>query len=191
MTAQTSFQICSTALVLVGANPISSFDDGTTEATVAGRVYEPTVRALLSLPRWTFAKKWKALEQKSGTPLARGEVHYHTPADMMELVAVLDNQDDPVDYTLAEQAIITRQAGDYTAEYLYRSPEALWSALFVKALTSELASLFALAIPRSQELSDGWSKKHQGIDLPRARRVNAQSQTTRRLPTGRFVRARG
>ena len=191
MTAQTSFQICSAALVLVGANPITSFDGSSTESTVAGQIYEPTVQALLSLPRWTFAKKWKTLEQKAGTPLARGEVQYHTPADMMTLVAVLDGQDNPVPFTLAEQAIIMRAAGVYLAEYLYRAPESVWPPLFAKAVTSELASLFALAIPRSQELSDGWQKRHSSIDLPRARNVDAQSQTSRRLPTGRFVNVRG
>ena len=39
-TADTPLDICSRALILIGADPISSFDDGTTEATVAVNMYE-------------------------------------------------------------------------------------------------------------------------------------------------------
>jgi hypothetical protein len=35
----TSLSICSDALIMLGARPISSFNDGTDEATVADRLY--------------------------------------------------------------------------------------------------------------------------------------------------------
>ena len=54
-TADTPLDICSRALILIGAEPISSFDDGTTEATVAVNMYEDVVQAALVNSRWRFA----------------------------------------------------------------------------------------------------------------------------------------
>ena len=51
----TKFDICSRALTMVGANTISSFDDGTTESDVADQLYEDTLRSLLTQTRWRFS----------------------------------------------------------------------------------------------------------------------------------------
>ncbi|MCM0018810.1 MAG: hypothetical protein NBV67_02350 [Tagaea sp.] len=192
MTGQTPFRICSQALIQIGANAIASFDDGTTESTVAGQVYEPTVAALLSLPRWTFAKRWKSpLERKPGTPAGRGSAQYHLPADMLAMGGLFDSARNPVDFTIGEGTIVTLSEGDWTAEYTYRAPESVWPPLFAQAVVSELAGIFALAVARNQSLGDAWTKRHLNVDLPRARTVDAQSQTTRRLRSGRLVWARG
>jgi hypothetical protein len=192
MTAETAYRICSQALIQIGADPIASFEDGTTPSTVAGQVYEPTVRALLSLPRWTFAKKWKSpLDRKPGAPAGRGSAQYHIPADMLTMGGVFDSARRPVDFTLAEGVIVTLAEGDWTAEYTYRAPESVWPPLFVNAVVSELAGRFALAVARNESLADSWTKRHLNVDLPRARSVDAQSQTSRRMRSGRFAWVRG
>ena len=45
--ATTKVDICARALVMIGASPISSFSDGSTEALVASNVYEDIVQSLL------------------------------------------------------------------------------------------------------------------------------------------------
>ena len=54
-TADSPVDICSRALILIGAEPITSFDDGSTEALVSVNMYEDFARAALVNTRWRFA----------------------------------------------------------------------------------------------------------------------------------------
>ncbi len=47
--------VCSRALILIGADPITSFDDNTNEALVASNMYEDIARASLVNSRWRFS----------------------------------------------------------------------------------------------------------------------------------------
>tara|TARA_R100000353_G_scaffold149288_1_gene107718 strand:+ start:54 stop:317 length:264 start_codon:yes stop_codon:yes gene_type:complete len=70
-TADTPLDICSRALILIGAEPISSFDDGTTEATVAVNMYEDVVQAALVNSRWRFATNQKIVNRLTDAPTGR------------------------------------------------------------------------------------------------------------------------
>ena len=59
--ATTKVDICARALVMIGASPISSFSDGSTEALVASNVYEDIVESSLTRHRWKFATNQKQL----------------------------------------------------------------------------------------------------------------------------------
>ncbi len=49
--SDSKFDICSKALVLVGANTITSFSESTTESKVANQLYESTLENLLTRTR--------------------------------------------------------------------------------------------------------------------------------------------
>ena len=59
--ATTKVDICARALIMVGASPISSFSDGSTEALVASNIYEDIVEASLCRTRWRFATTQKQI----------------------------------------------------------------------------------------------------------------------------------
>ena len=52
--ANSDIDIASRALILIGAEPITSFTDSSTEATVANAIYEDVVRTTLCSSRWRF-----------------------------------------------------------------------------------------------------------------------------------------
>ena len=66
--AITDIDICARALILIGASPITSFDDGTTEATVASNLYEDTVKDLLSRHRWRFSTGQVQMSRLTAVP---------------------------------------------------------------------------------------------------------------------------
>ena len=68
--ANSALDIASRALVLIGAEPITSFDSSSTEALVASNMYEDTVRASLSMARWRFATEQAELNQLTDVPLS-------------------------------------------------------------------------------------------------------------------------
>ena len=95
--AITDIDICARALVLIGASPITSFDEGTTESTVAANIYEDTVRDMLSRHRWRFASGQSQLSRLVDAPNARWDAAYQLPADLILLPGVKVT-DDPIAY---------------------------------------------------------------------------------------------
>ena len=53
------------ALILVGAEPITSFDDGNNEALIASNMYEDVARASLLNTRWRFSTNQAILNRLS------------------------------------------------------------------------------------------------------------------------------
>ena len=75
--------ICSDALILLGAKPISSFNDGTDESNTCDRLY-PNVRDMtLSMYSWSFAYKKQKLARLITTPTNEWEYEYQLPGDRL------------------------------------------------------------------------------------------------------------
>ena len=81
-------EICSTALVTIGASPISSFTDGSTEATACNTLYEPTVQNELASHPWRFASNEQTISRLSSTPIGKWSAAYQIPADLLSIRAV-------------------------------------------------------------------------------------------------------
>ena len=69
--ATTKVDICSTALIMIGANSITSFSDDSTEANVCNVVYEDIVKSALTRHRWRFATEQKQLSLLTASPTGR------------------------------------------------------------------------------------------------------------------------
>ena len=75
--------LCSRALIRLGAAPISSFLDGTTESEIAGALYAPVRDALLSAYGWSFATAQVDLIKLSQAPLADYQNAFQLPNDFL------------------------------------------------------------------------------------------------------------
>lgn len=79
----TAVSICSDALLLLGAKPISSFNDGTDEANTSDRLY-PDVRDMtLSMYPWSFAYKKQKLSRLLGAPVNEWRYQFQMPGDRL------------------------------------------------------------------------------------------------------------
>ena len=77
----TPVSICADALILLGASPISSFNDGTDEANSCDRLY-PDIRDMaLSMYPWSFAYKKVKLARLITTPVSEWAYEYQLPGD--------------------------------------------------------------------------------------------------------------
>jgi len=61
-------------LILIGAEPITSFDDGNNEALVSSSMYEDVAQSALVNTRWRFATDQLVLNRLSAAPTGRYEV---------------------------------------------------------------------------------------------------------------------
>ena len=69
--ATSPIDICTRSLVLIGAQPITSFSDGSNEALVAVNLYEDTIQASLVNTRWRFAVNQAIGNRLSDEPTGR------------------------------------------------------------------------------------------------------------------------
>ena len=185
--ANSSIDIASRALVLVGAEPITSFDSSSTEALVATNMYEDTVRATLTSARWRFATEQAELNQLSDAPTGRFDIAHQLPSNLLVLHGVTIN-DRLINYTVYGDKVFSDSTTSDTliADYTFRATEDSFPSYFSLALEYALASIFATSIAKDDGLMQVMEAKGQQL-MAKARNIDAQQQTTRRMATSRFI----
>jgi len=185
--ANSSIDIASRALELIGSEPITSFDTASTEALVASNMYEDTVRATLSSARWRFATEQAVLNQLTDVPTGRFDIAHQLPSDLLVLHGVTTN-DRLIEYTVYGDKVFSDSTTQDTliADYTFRALENTWPSYFSLAVEYALASIFATAIARDDGLMQVMEAKGREL-MAKARNLDSQQQTTRRLSTSRFI----
>ena len=185
--ANSAIDIASRALVLIGAEPITSFDSSSTEALVATNMYEDTVRAMLSTARWRFATEQAVLNQLSDVPTGRFDIAHQLPSNLLVLHGVTIN-DRLIEFTVYGDKVFSDSTSSDTlvADFTFRADEVDFPSYFSLALQYSLASIFATSIARDDRLMQLMETKANQL-MAKARNIDAQQQTTRKLVTSRFI----
>jgi hypothetical protein len=188
--ANTPIDVSSRALILIGAEPITSFEDGTSEALVAGNMYEDIARSALVNCRWRFATNQSVLNRLSNSPTGRYTAAYQIPSDSLMLHAVTVN-DFNIEYQTYGDKIFcdTSDTSEVVLDYTFRASEQDWPSYFVVAVQFELASVFASSLAQDASLAQLMGQQAQ-LTMMRARTLDSQQQTTRKLSTSRFIAER-
>ena len=188
--SDTAIDICNRGLIFIGAEPITSFDDGTTEARVAANIYEDVVQTSLTNARWRFATNQEALNRLTDAPTARFDLAYQQPNDTLIIHAITVN-DNPIEYQIYGDMIYadTTTTDTVIADYTFRQTEEFFPSYFVMAVAYSLAQIFATSIARDGSLTQTMATLADRAML-KARSVDSQQQTSRKLITGRFVQNR-
>ena len=184
--ANSAIDIAARALTLVGANPITSFDDVSTEALIANNMYEDMARAALVNTRWRFATNQAQLNLLSDVPAGRYDRAYQLPSDMLMLHALTVN-DNIIEYAIYGDKVFTDTSTSdvVIADYTFRADEIDWPSYFTLAVEYQLASVFASSIARDDGLTKLMDEKADFL-MAKARNLDSQQQTTARLVVNRF-----
>jgi hypothetical protein len=75
--------ICSDALLMLGANPISSFNEGTDAANISDRLYSDLRDQALLVYPWSFSFKKVKLARLVTTPTTEYRYEYQLPGDRL------------------------------------------------------------------------------------------------------------
>ena len=185
--ADSPVDIASRALILIGAEPITSFDDGSTEALVAVNMYEDICRSSLTNTRWRFATNQAVLNLLSDPPTGRYTKAYQLPSDLLMLHS-LTVRDNVIEYqTYGDKAFAdTSDSDEVIADYSFRATEENFPSYFTIALEYALASVFARSIARDSNLTQLMQNAANNA-MAKARSLDSQQQTTRKLITSRYI----
>lgn len=173
--------ILNKALTLVGAAPIVNIDDGSNNANILKRVYDISLRSVLSEGKWNFATKRALLTVSTDTLdwYDVGEtIIYVRPSDIIRI------------YGANSANAIYREEGDYIISdtaglglryvYFLEDPTK-YSALFIDAFIDKLSSDIAYMVVNSSTLGERFLTKYETISLPNAMAANAQTGVQQRL----------
>lgn len=178
--ALNSIQMASQALIKIGAAPISSFDDGSAESTVAATLYASTRDALLSAHPWNFATCQQQLARLEATPSADFAFAYQLPADFLRaLSAGSGDRGRGINYRIVEHRLHTN-ATAATLTYVFRPPENAFPPFFDEALIARLAAEYCLPITESTSRADALHRLAEER-FKTARLIDAQQDTPPRL----------
>ena len=147
----TALSICSDALILLGAAPISSFTEGSDAAQACDRLYPDLRDTILSNYLWSWSVKKEQLARLSTAPIDEWKYSYQMPGDMLSGVIALFQSSGvgqlPVRYgweVYGDQVFTNFEK--VFIDYQGTVDESKMPAYFVELLTYALASKLAFVI---------------------------------------------
>lgn len=187
--ASTDINICTRALVKIGAHPIASFNDETAQAEIAGLLYPGVRDALLSAYPWSFATAQITPAQLAVPPIADYPLAYAVPNDFLRVVSLSGGGAYRVEYKIQGQQIHTA-AEDVVLTYIYAPPEEDFPPYFNMALVARLAAEFCLPITENSARAEILARQADQ-EFARARQIDAQQDTPNAITQFSLIDARG
>jgi hypothetical protein len=180
-------EICNVALGLLGANAITSFDDGTLEAQSCSNFYEMAVQAVLEDHPWNFAEAVFELAADATAAHPSYAFSYAMPPDCIAARALLrtDGREARCVFKRLGNKICTDQDGGWLV-YTSRAPEQRFSPQFRMALAKHLAYLLAGPVTESESKVQAWYRVYQD-ELQRARNRDSITDYPETVDTSEFI----
>lgn len=172
MPTASAVSICSNALQRLGADPISSFEDGTKFAGLCGNVW-PTVRdELLGAHNWNCCIKRTQLAPLAQPPEFDYPYQFQLPGDWMKTLQV-GKRGHMMDYTMEGRRILAH-ASLLPLKYVWRNDvPASWDDAMVLAAELKMAAAIAYAVTKSTTLRDSYAGEAD-MALKRAKTKDGQ-----------------
>lgn len=189
--ALTMLQLCARALVKVGAAPIASLDDGSSEAEIAGLLYDTTRDALLSAHPWSFATAQQRLSRLATAPLADFDHAFALPADFLRVLSVGEagsGRGRGVAYRIQERRL-HGNAESITLTYVFRADTSACPPFFDDLLVARLAAEFCLPLTENTARTEAMQRAAE-VAFARARMIDGQQQTPQALEDFTLIAAR-
>jgi len=178
--AISSIALSARALLKLGADSITSFEDGTAEAEVAANLYSSTRDALLSSYPWNFATGQTTLPKLAAEPVADFDNAFQLPDDFLRaLSAGSDTRGRGIRYRIAEKRLHAN-TDDVVLTYIFRPDESTFPPFFDQALIARLAAEFCIPLTESSSRAELLFKLAEQ-ELRAARATDSQQTTTSRF----------
>ncbi len=175
-----AINLCSTALLKLGAQSISSFEEGTVEAEVAGRLYPMVRDALLSSYPWSFAVGHQKLNRLASAPLVDFQYSYALPNDFLRIISAgCGTKGSGIEYRIFENRLHTN-VSEVNLTYIRRPEEESFPAFFYDALSAKLAAEFCLPLTENSSRAQDLYKYADQV-ITAARLTDAQQSTPQKF----------
>lgn len=158
----TDVSICSQALLLLGANEITSFSDGTAPSAICNKLYPRVKSQTLGMYPWSFTLKKSQLSQLVTTPTNVYSKEYQLPTDMFlgvprAVFASTSTGNLPriTDYEIQGDKLLTNET-TIVIDYQQLVAESAMPSYFVQMLVYQMAWHLAEPVTDQTTKSDYW-----------------------------------
>ncbi|QQG36018.1 MAG: hypothetical protein HYS17_11035 [Micavibrio aeruginosavorus] len=181
--------LASRALIRLGAAPISSFNDGSAEAEIAGALFAPIRDSLLSAYGWSFATGQVSLGMIEAAPLADYARAFALPEDFLRaLSAGTGGKGRGLRYRVARNVLHT-DAESVLLTYIFRPGEEEFPPYFDAALIARLSAEFCIPVTENTARAETLFRMATA-EFERARQIDAQQDSPGRIEDFSLIRAR-
>ena len=158
----TDVSICSQALLLLGANEITSFSDGTAPSAICNKLYPRVKSQTLGMYPWSFTLKKTQLGQLTSTPTNVYSKEYQLPTDMFlgvprAVYASLSTGNLPkiTDYEIQGDKLLTNET-TIVIDYQQLVAESAMPSYFVQMMIYQMAWHLAEPVTDQTTKADYW-----------------------------------
>ena len=158
----TDVSICSQALLLLGANEITSFSDGTAPSAICSKLSPRVKSQTLGMYPWSFTLKKTQLGQLASTPTNVYSKEYQLPTDMFlgvprAVYASLSTGNLPkiTDYEIQGDKLLTNET-TIVIDYQQLVAESAMPSYFVQMMIYQMAWHLAEPVTDQTTKSDYW-----------------------------------
>lgn len=177
----TDVSICTSALLMIGADEIESFVDETREAKLCGQIYPTTKLKLLQSHPWRFSLGQEQLAQLSTIPKYEYNHAYQLPAGFLR---VIETNNATFDYKIFEDKLYT-DADEVYVTYQFDPGEEDYPEYFQRLLELEMSSILSISMLEDLEKAKLFEQMARRQAL-QARSVDSQSQPNEALEDVNF-----
>ena len=170
--ATSEVQICSNALLLLGAKPINSFDDDSDRALLVSNLWPNALEAILRSHPWNCAIKRVALAPDAAAPAFDWSYQFTLPGDCLRVLSV-GEKGVPVDYEIEGRKILSDENPLYLRHVYKNDDVPSWDALLVQAAEAYMAMTCAYPITKSASMLEAMTSLW-GEKLRQARTIDGQ-----------------
>jgi hypothetical protein len=138
-----ALKVCSDALLLLGARPISSFNEGTDSSNLCDRLYPDIKRSTLMAYPWSFSMKKVQLARTINTPVNQYKYEYQLPSDILGTIRNVYNSgavgaNSYTDWKIQGDKILTNEESVFI-DYQFAVTENLMPSYFIQLLKYMMA----------------------------------------------------
>lgn len=185
--ATTDISICTTALLLVGANEIETFTDSTREARICDQLYQTTKQSLLQTHPWKFSLAFTELARTdlatTSSEYEFGYLYEYTlPPDFLRLIKKDGLQND---YRIVGSKLYSNDS-DVHILYQYDVSETKFPAYFTRALEIKMAELLAAALIQDETQVQIWAGLSRQ-ELIRAKNIDGTQSPPEGMQANNFA----
>lgn len=148
MSGTSAVSICSNALLLLGDNPIDSFDVDNNRTRLVANLYTQKRDRVLRAHPWNCATKRVVLSPDTDAPEFDWAYRFTVPEDWLRTLSV-GLEDEPDDFR-PEGRVILMDSNVCRLRYIFRNEvEATWDALLIDAMTQVMVAALTYPITKS------------------------------------------
>lgn len=190
-TGDTDVSICSDALILLGAEPITSFTDGSDSAQACSRLYPDLRDTIISSYVWSWSLKKSQIARLSTAPVNEWQYAYQLPGDMLSgVLAVFETagtteRSRRYGWEIYGEQLFTNMETVYI-DYQQSIVESKMPVYFVRLLRTAMAAELAIVITDQAAKSDYFRAQAFGSPMENGRgglmreamNIDARGQST-------------